>query len=129
MTTKVSGTFKPQRADRVMSDDLLDREARQALSKFSQGLEVAVFEANRETISRKLGALPRESFLRLAVKVADTRADYLQVALEVAKGDGLPRPADIERLRKLRETYEEMVDAFEAMERVIERGYISLPRE
>jgi hypothetical protein len=129
MTAKVTGTFKPQRADHLMSGDLLDRGARQALSKFTEGLEVAVFEANREIIARKLGVVRRDSFLRLAVKVADTRADYLRVALDIAASDGPPRAADVERLRALRTTYEEMVDAFEAMERVIERGYVSLPRE
>jgi hypothetical protein len=128
MSSKVAGTFKPRRVDHLMSDEMLDRESRRALTKFTEGLEVAIFEANREIISRKLGEVPRESFLRLAVKVAEARAEYVRLALELAKGEGLPRPADVDRLKTLRATYDELVAAFSAIERIVERGYLSLPR-
>lgn len=128
MSSKVAGTFNPRRIDHLMSEDLLDRESRKALTKFTEGLDVAIFEANREIISRKLGEVQRESFLRLAIKVAEARTEYVRLALELAKGEGLPRPADIDRLKALRATYEELVAAFDAMERIIERGYLSLPR-
>jgi hypothetical protein len=128
MSSKVAGTFKSRRVDHLMSDEMLDRDVRKALTKFTEGLEVAIFEANKEIMSRKLGVVQRESFLRLAVKVAESRADYVRLALEMAKGEGLPQPPDVDRLTASRVTYEELVAAFEAMERIIERGYISLPR-
>jgi len=128
MSSKVAGTFKPRRVDHLMSDEMLDRESRKALTKFTEGLEVAIFEANREIISRRLGELQREDFLRLAVKVAEARTEYVRLALELAKGEGLPRSADVDRLKALRATYEELVAAFDSMERIIERGYVSLPR-
>lgn len=128
MSSKLAGTFKPKRVEHLMSDDLLDRDARRALTKFTEGLEVAIFEANKEIISRKLGDLHRENFLRLAVKVAEARTEYVRLAMELARGEGLPRPVDVERLGALRTTYDELVAAFEAMERIVERGYLSLPR-
>jgi hypothetical protein len=128
MSSKIAGTFNPRRVDHLMSDEMLDREARKALTKFTEGLDVAIFEANREIISQKLGELRRESFLRLAVKVAEARAEYTRTALELARHEGLPNPAEIARLRELRTTYDELVAAFDAMERIVERGYLSLPR-
>ena len=98
--------------------------------RFLDGLERAIAEANREIIGATLGAtrgtsLDAETFLRLAVRVAELRARYVAEGLAVAIGH--PDPAAIERLAEHRRAFEEMRLVFEATERIVERGYVDLP--
>ena len=58
--------------------------------------------------------------------MAESRADYLAKALTFAGGAGRPNTAEIQELRQAREAYEELMRAFEAMERAIERGYTDI---
>jgi len=44
----------------------------------------------------------------------------------VAGGAGRPNATEIQELRQAREAYEELMRAFEAMERAIERGYTDI---
>lgn len=93
--------------------------------RFVDGLERAIAEANHEIIGGSLGALDRETFLRLALRVAELRASYIQQGLKVAHGH--PDRAAIELLAERRIAYDEMRSVFEATQRVVERGYVDLP--
>jgi hypothetical protein len=93
--------------------------------RFVDGLERAIAEANREIIGRAFGELDREAFLRLALRVAELRASYLEQGLLMAQGH--PDRAAIDLLAERRRAYEEMRQVFEAAERVVERGYVDLP--
>ena len=93
--------------------------------RFVDGLERAIAEVNREIIGRAVDTLDREAFLRLALRVAELRASYIEHGLTVAKGH--PDRAAIELLAERRLAYEEMRHVFEATQRVVERGYVELP--
>ena len=55
------------------------------------------------------------------------RASYLKALFDLAtESDSLPTPAQIETLRDLRESYDELVNASNALETALERGYIDL---
>ncbi len=93
--------------------------------RFIDGLDWAIAEANREIIGRALPRLDRDAFLRLALRVAELRASYIEQGLLLAQGH--PDRAAIELLAERRCAYEEMRQVFEAAERVVERGYVELP--
>lgn len=93
--------------------------------RFIDGLERAIVEANREIIGRAVGRLDDEAFLRLAVRVAELRASYIEHGLSLAQCH--PDHVAIEQLAARRRAYEEMLHVFEATERVVERGYVELP--
>lgn len=122
MTTRPGGTSVPRRH---LAPEENDRAFAQRRRRFTEGLERAIGEANREIIGHTLGALDDEAFLRLAVRVAELRASYIAHGLAIAQGH--PDQADIDQLRARRCAFEEMLHVFEATERVVERGYVQLP--
>ncbi|WP_341703885.1 hypothetical protein [Ferrovibrio sp.] len=124
---KIIGFGKDNKVDHLVSKDMLDRESARKLQKFLEEIEMGIFSANREVIRRAVPELNRESFMAFAVRVAEARARYVKIALELS-GKANPSLEDIARLRAARETNDELVHAFEATKRVIERGYTILTR-
>ena len=64
----------------------------------------------------------------LATVVARSRAAYLNLALELGQldSDQLPNDDRILKLREARRRFQELRDAFTAMERAIECGYVDI---
>ncbi|WP_374305227.1 hypothetical protein [Ferrovibrio sp.] len=123
---KIIGYGK-DKVDHFVSKDMLDRESARKLQKFLEEIEMGIFSANREVMRKAVPELTRESFMAFAVRVAEARARYVKIALELS-GIANPSPEDIARLKAAREANDEMVHAFEAAKRVIERGYTILAR-
>lgn len=124
--SKVIGAYNEERVDHLIGQDLLDKAARRKLTSFLEQIEVAIFTANREVIHNAIPELDRDNFVRFAVVVAEARASYVKLALEVGKRGHLPAAEELQHLRAARETYDELTHAFEAMHRVIKRGYSSV---
>jgi len=121
--TRGAGTDKP---DHFLSTEMLDREARQRLARFKETIDKTIYATNRSVIHSRVPNLNQDSFLRLATRVAELRADYLAKALSVSAAAGRPSQEAIADLRHTREGYEELLKAFDAMERAIERGYADM---
>ncbi|WP_298725379.1 hypothetical protein [uncultured Ferrovibrio sp.] len=124
---KIIGYGKTEKIDHLVSKDMLDRESARKLQKFLEEVEMSIFNANREVIRKAVPELTRESFMAFSVRVAEARARYIKTALELAAIPH-PSPEEIARLRAAREANDELVQAFEATKRIIERGYTLLPR-
>ncbi|ALG73837.1 hypothetical protein VY88_21550 [Azospirillum thiophilum] len=88
-------------------------------------MDAAILEANCEVIGRELPNLNRDSFLHMAVRVAELRADYIRAGLKLSESRH-PDQTAVANLARLRAAYEEMLAVYEAAERVIERGYAKL---
>lgn len=123
---KVVGVFNEEKVDHLLDQGMLDKATRRKLASFLEQIEVAVFTANREIIHRAIPGLDRDSFVRFAVAVAEARASYAKLGLELTRKGQIPPKADLDRLREARETYEELLHAFEATHRLIKRGYSSV---
>ncbi|MBI3709097.1 MAG: hypothetical protein HY246_15680 [Proteobacteria bacterium] len=96
--------------------------------RFLEEVERAIQAANREIIHKQIPELNKDAFYRLAITVAQMRAYYLEAALRAASF-GAAAPASAEAfagLRAHREKYEEARQAFEALQRAIEQGYVDL---
>jgi len=105
-------------------DSALLRQQRQFLQQV--GFELR--HINRTTIHARIPELNRESFMRLATFAAELRSDWLQVALQLsASQHGSSEAAELlATLRERRLAYEEARDAFSALERTIEQGYVDI---
>lgn len=124
---KILGYGKSDKVDHLVSKEMLDRESARKLQKFLEETEMAIFSANREVIRKAVPELTRESFMAFAVRVAEARARYIKAALDLSARQN-PTPEDIAALKAAREANDELVQAFEATKRVIERGYTLLAR-
>lgn len=110
-------------ADRKPSPapDLSERQ-RQALAF----IDKAIQPMNREVIHRAIPGLGREKYVEFAAVVAQLRADYLATALTyfVGQRQHTATRTGLEKLREMRETYEEALHAYDALHRALQRGYV-----
>ncbi len=122
---KVVGEHNPNKVDKLLTPEMADKNVRRRVMAFLEAIETAVLEANTAVIGREIPHLNQESFLKMAVRVAELRADYIRHGLKLAEIRH-PGPDALDDLAKARRAYEEMKAVFEAAERVIERGYVKL---
>ena len=123
--SKVIGVFNDDKVDKLLDQGMLDKEARRRLAQFLEQVDVAIYQANREIMHKAIPGLTRDSFIRFAVAVAEARADYISLALELAK-KGHPSEAEVQKLKVARESFDELTHAFEATHRLIKRGYTNI---
>ncbi len=124
---KILGYGKTEKVDHLVTKEMLDRDSHRKLQKFLEEIEMAIFSANREVMKKSVPELTRDSFMAFAVRVAEARARYLKIGLELS-ANANPTAEDIARLKAAREANDELLHAFEATKRVIERGYTLLAR-
>ena len=105
------------------SAELLDPKARKELKSALRQMDLAVYAANQEIIGRVLPDLGQKEVVRFATVVAERRAQYVKEALRLTQITREPTTGEIATLANLRNGYEELAHAFEALRRVIERGY------
>lgn len=121
----IVGTYEKREKEALLTPEMMDDATRRRILQFLQNMEAAILEANVEVIGKSLPQLDETSFLKMAVRVAELRADYIAMGLKVAE-HRRPDPSAINLLAQARQAYEEMTAAFEAAERVIKRGYVRL---
>lgn len=82
---------------------------------------------NQDTIRPEISMSSMDDIGPILTMVAEVRAAYLKALFELANNrDGMPSAKEIENLRDLRRSYSELVDASNALETAIERGYIDV---
>jgi len=120
---KISGFFSSKKPDRISRDDVLDNTAQKRLHRFQERLAKIVISSNHELIGKALPVIKADSFARLSVKTTNARVQYLSQIMKITELDGNASEEDIAELARRRLAYEELTQAFEALERLIERGY------
>ncbi|MCW2247085.1 hypothetical protein M2352_002676 [Azospirillum fermentarium] len=121
----IIGKKKPRDSETLLTPEMMDEGTRRRVVQFLQTMEAAIMEANCEVIGKQLPHLDEKTFLKVAVRVAELRADYVALGLHVAE-QRHPDPAAIKQLAQARVAYEEMAAVFDAAERVVKRGYVKL---
>ncbi len=109
---------------RPFDDEYTLRRHRQ----FVLELEREIGPINRALVHEDTPKLTNKRCLDLATLVARSRASYLQLALELGSShpEGLPDDKKILALREARQRFEELRDAFGALSRAIECGYVDV---
>lgn len=103
-------------------DDVLTKN-RRFLSETEQTIRLA----NNEVIHKQVPPISSERVLSFAVAVAKLRAHYIEAAFKFADLDhagGDEGITEIDDLGLSRRRFEEARDAFSAMQRAIELGYM-----
>ena len=96
---------------------------------FLMEVEQGIRLSNNEVIHQKISPITSERMLSFAIAVAKLRAEYIETAFNFADSkhaDGAEGDAEIDELRLRRSRFEEVRDAFIALQRAIELGYMAV---
>jgi hypothetical protein len=111
--------------DHFEPDPELDPQEQRQLRGYLEQIDYATFAANREVLGQALQNIDTAKFGRLAVSAAQARARWVNAAMAMSnKAEGLSAE-DVGKLNVLRIAYEELTEAYEALRRMVERGYVS----
>lgn len=111
--------------DHFEPDEAVDPKIQRQLRGNLEQIDYAAYAANRKVLSSALAHLDAEQFQRLAAAAAVARARWVIGALAVTDGGQAPTPNQVDGVAHLRKTYEELAEAYDAMRRMVERGYIT----
>ena len=96
--------------------------------RFLRETEQVIRIANKEIIHKHVPPISSERIVSFAVSVAKLRAEYVEAAFKFAdvKDAGGEESVYISDLRECRTNFEEARDAFIALQRAIELGYMAV---
>jgi hypothetical protein len=102
----------------------MDPHAQRRLRGHLEQIDYAAFAANREVIGKTIGHVDIAKFQHIAVAAACARAQWVAEALAASEASPSLSQAQVTRLTHLRATFEELTEVYEAMRRMVERGYL-----
>jgi hypothetical protein len=112
-------------SDHFEPEQNLDPQAQRKLRGQLEQIDYIAFASNREMISQTLGVADALKFQRVAVAAAHARTRWVAEALAATEASHALSPEQVGRLSSLRSAYEELREVYEAMRRMVERGYFS----
>jgi len=124
MSTIQTSSYRRQR-DHFEPEDADPQEQRRVRGLLEQ-IDYSAFVANREVIGQMLPGLDAPTFQRLAILTATARGKWVVESLRLSESGAPATPDQIARLTSARVAYEELAEAYEALRRMIERGYIAI---
>jgi hypothetical protein len=97
--------------------------------RFLMEVEQGIRLANNEIIHKVIPPVTSDRMLTFAVAVGQLRAQYISAAFKFADAkttDGKKTTAEIDELSLCRRQFEEARDAYSALQRAIELGYVAI---
>jgi hypothetical protein len=113
--------------DHFEPDDADDPKAQRQLRGQLEQIDYAAYDANRKVLGATLGDVGLHKFQQLGLAAAQCRARWVAAALAATEGARVPTPEQVEKIIRLRSAYEELTAVYDAMRRMVERGYVSHP--
>jgi hypothetical protein len=91
-------------------------------------IEQVIRTANKDAINPVIDELSVEGLRPVMNMVASSRAEYLRELCDLADlcQNNAPTPEHINKLRNLRQVYEELLKGAQALEAAIDRGYLDI---
>ena len=124
MSTKLTSSAR-RHSDHFEPQDTDPHEQRRLRGQL-EAIDYAAYVANREVIGQTLPALDAASLQKLAVLTAKARTRWAAEALRLAHSGSPATPDQTARLTAARTAFDELTEAYEAIRRMVERGYVSL---
>ena len=124
MSTVLTQSYRRQR-DHFEPQDLDPQEQRRLRGLLEQ-IDYAAYVANRELIGHALAQVDVGAFQKLAVLTAQARARWGAEAVRLAESGAPATPDQVARLTAARTAYDELAEAYDALRRMVERGYLPL---
>lgn len=125
MSSTMTSSSRRRGQDHFEPDNLDPHEQRRLRGQLEQ-IDYTAFAANKALIGQILGSTDAARFQRLAVAAAQARAQWVAQALALSE---IPHALTAEQtagLTQKRTAYEELTEAYEAMRRMVERGYLDV---
>lgn len=113
--------------DHFEPDESVDPKAQRHLRGLLDQIDYTAYAANRQVLSAALGEGDAGKFQRLGMAAAVARARWVATALAMADASKVPTREQIEDLAFQRAAFEELTEAYEALRRMVERGYLTYP--
>lgn len=124
MTFTMTSTVRKVR-DHFEPEANLDPQAQRALRAHLEQIDYAAFAANQEVLAKVVGHADLTRFQRLAIAAAQARARWVAASIALTEKHEAPTPQEIASLATMRSAYEELTEAYEALRRMVERGYLA----
>ncbi|MGK2256779.1 MAG: hypothetical protein ACI8Y6_002101 [Brevundimonas sp.] len=124
MSTKMTSSVR-RHSDHFEPQDTDPHEQRRLRGQLEQ-IDYAAYVANKELIGHTLTGLDAASLQKLAVLTAGARAKWAAEALRLAHSGSPVTPDQVARLTAARTAFDELAEVYEALRRMVERGYVVL---
>ncbi|WP_292080924.1 MULTISPECIES: hypothetical protein [Brevundimonas] len=124
MPTKMTSSIR-RHSDHFEPQDTDPHEQRRLRGQLEQ-IDYAAYIANKEVIGHALTGVDAASLQKLAVMTATARARWVAESLRLAHSGSAVTPDQVARLTAARTAFDELAEAYEALRRIIERGYVAL---
>jgi len=124
MPTKMTSSIR-RHSDHFEPQDTDPHEQRRLRGQLEQ-IDYAAYIANKEVIGNALTGVDAASLQKLAVMTATARAKWVAESLRLAHSGSAVTPDQVARLTAARTAFDELAEAYEALRRIIERGYVAL---
>lgn len=105
-------------------DSARDPQEQRRLRALLEKIDLAAYEANRSVIAHALGRTDIHVFKKLATAAAQARARWVTAAIALAEQNAAPSAEQTQKVAGLRHAYEELSSSYEALRRMVERGYL-----
>lgn len=124
MSSTVTSSFRRRGLDHFEPEDV-DPQVQRRLRGTLEQIDYTAFASNKALIGQALGHIDASHFQHMAVAAAQARAQWVATAVAMTETSHTPPPDQIQKLAQMRMAYEELAEAYEAMRRMVERGYVS----
>jgi hypothetical protein len=124
MSSVVCG-YRRQSNEHFEPDADLDPQAQRALRGKLEAIDYTAFLANKEVIGGMVRRTDAQTFQRLGVAAAMARGQWLAAAIAATELGHALTPMQVDKLSQLRRAYEELAESYDALRRLVERGYVS----
>jgi hypothetical protein len=124
MSSTVTSSARHRGHDHFEPEAAVDPHEQRRMRGHLEQIDYAAYASNREVISHTLTGTDGAKFQRLAVAAAHARAQWVAAALEMTQTPRALSLDEVDRLGRLRAAFEELTEVYEAMRRMVERGYL-----
>lgn len=129
MSSIVTSSIRKVGLDHFEPDLSDDPQAQRKLRGHLDRIDYTAFAANREMVALTIGQADMDKFQRLALAAANARATWVAEAVRLSQSTHAPSPDQINRLAQMRQAFEELSEVYEAMRRMVDRGYLPFAGE
>jgi hypothetical protein len=109
--------------DHFEPDSAMDPKAQRQLRGHLEQIDYIAYQANLKVMS-SLAGIDTRKFERLALATAQARALWVATGIATSETGRSITAEQLAELTRLRSVYEELTEVYEAMRRMVERGYL-----
>lgn len=112
------------RSEHFEPEPRLDATEQRKLRGHLEQVDYAAYAANCSVVGQTLGRVELQKFERLAIAAAHARSKWVAEAVRMTENGAALTQEQVTQLGVLRHAFEELTEAYEAMRRMVERGYL-----